>query len=844
MLFFDTANECRSVLTAGRGSTDYALTAADSAGNIAVLGRRDGQYRIVWGSQSGEYSETWKLTAPEIPTESIPTTLYIASGGAAYVGMYDTSRDEARLLLFRITEQGKSAELLLSEPCAGESLAEQTAETRLSAFAEVDSVVTFALLQGDNAQFYRRTGLSSGLEKGEQLTLPDLQTAISLADWSSLAVGGNVLYCAGQAVCEVPDGAVITDLIRVGAGVYCVDGAGLEVFYADCTEWQMLSVLRLEELADTLDHTLDIEVTRNGSVLLLTDDGGLLLDCDGTLTDLSSILAPPVWRCVLILAALAAAVLILTTVVWFLLCRQRRLPLPVRWGTIAALSAIAALGLVRCFWLLPAAELEAQQETMGLVDSIISLSAKEKSGMDDASVERIGNALSASLDGCATVSVYEREGGVWYLAASDTGAFCGIRGEMCRYFDESLAQQAADGESAWGVLQQGGQTLFVRCYAENGRLLVITADGSRISSRSYEAERWIERAMAALAFMLTAIVWLCLCAVYSQIHSISGAMERLAGGEQQVIPHLGSGDELAGLADSLTALSKAMDGQRRQHDILVDSYRRFVPERILSLLGKASVTEVDKQTVVSRDMVAMTVQFQFPPQVYEASGRELFDNINEIMERTAPIVARSGGAVFNFAYNGYDAVFENGGAAAVSAAVAVQQEVLELNRSREMTGAPPVTMQIALDEGNVMIGIVGDGERMEPTSVSSSFSVLKHLVRLCGNLQAGILCTQSVMTDARGYATRYMGKCREGNSLLRVYEIFDGDRYDVRKLKEQTGGKFSEGVYALYSRDFQKAKGIFLNLVHRNTGDGGARWYLYLTDLLEKQDECEISLDA
>ena len=50
-------------------------------------------------------------------------------------------------------------------------------------------------------------------------------------------------------------------------------------------------------------------------------------------------------------------------------------------------------------------------------------------------------------------------------------------------------------------------------------------------------------------------------------------------------------------------------------------------------------------------------------------------------------------------------------------------------------------------------------------------------------------------------------------------------------------------MYALYSRDFSRAKGIFLSLVRRNTGDGGARYYLYLADQLEKQPEAEISLD-
>ena len=89
-----------------------------------------------------------------------------------------------------------------------------------------------------------------------------------------------------------------------------------------------------------------------------------------------------------------------------------------------------------------------------------------------------------------------------------------------------------------------------------------------------------------------------------------------------------------------------------------------------------------------------------------------------------------------------------------------------------------------------------------------------------------------------------MGKCLEDGEDIRTYEIFDGDPYEVRKVKESTGGRFSQGVYALYSRDFSQAKKIFLGLVHHNTGDGGARYYLYLADRLEKRPEEEISLDS
>ena len=154
------------------------------------------------------------------------------------------------------------------------------------------------------------------------------------------------------------------------------------------------------------------------------------------------------------------------------------------------------------------------------------------------------------------------------------------------------------------------------------------------------------------------------------------------------------------------------------------SYRRFVPEQVLTLLGKRSIREVDKGTFVSRHTAVMMVWFQFPDPVYTqaANSRLLFDSVNQVIERTASLATQNGGTVFHFSYDGYDVVMENDNARVISTAVAIQQEVLAFNEARTREGLPTVTFHIALDEGDVMMGVVGDSTRMEPTTISTCFS--------------------------------------------------------------------------------------------------------------------------
>ncbi|HIY21927.1 MAG TPA: hypothetical protein H9841_08520 [Candidatus Flavonifractor merdigallinarum] len=850
LLFWDLGSECLSVLRDGRAQAGYLMAASNAEGGIYALGREQGQYVLVLGDQTGKRTDYWKLTAEGLPQDSVPTVLYPAAGGAVYLGLYDTEESQTYLQLYRITERGKTAELLLNEPCTGENLREQMASIRLSDFAEVDNVVTFALIQGENVTFYQRLSAESGLEALEQVTQPGVQGALALTDGTLVMATEDGLIRTDRTTIPLTNGEIVIKLIQAGTGVYYIDGAGLKVFYADFADWKPYAYLELEKDAYDLDNCTDLWVTRDGNALLLMGGDTLLLDRGSGVSDLSGMLCRPAGQCVLILAGLVLGVLVLTVVLWYVVCEQRqfRIPLLVRWGalTIAVAclgTAILIRGTVR-----PASQAAMAREAASLMGAVAAQTLQRYNLTDSELPVSLGDSLAAAEGDFyrdAAVSVYQMgENQTWTLTGSNQGQRSGVRAEMSASFDGTQVAKAMETGSLFWSRREGGETHYLLYRTDGNTLLAVDVNGSALVAEGQLSSQWMERGLIALSVLLSALALAILSLITIGLRRSLLGMERLAAGEREVLVAQGGGDELASLADDVNALSGALQEMERQQSELAQSYRRFVPERVLSLLGKTTIHEVDKQTFVSRHLATMMLWFRFPPQVYEKSGRELFDNLNEVIERTASIVTQNGGTVFNFAYDGYDAVFEGGSAAAVSTAVAVQQEILDMNQEREAAGKPPVTVRIALDEGNVMLGVVGDETQIEPTSISSSFAIVKHLVELCGRLGANILCTEAVMEGARGYGCRYMGKCLESGEAIRTYEIFEGDPYEIRKVKEATGERFSQGVYALYGRDFSQAKQIFLSLVHHNTGDGGARYYLYLADQLEKKPDETISLDS
>ena len=836
------AADCVSVLTNGWGSRRY-LTAAAGGDRVVLVSREDADFRLTLGTADGRRTGTRRVTLPVSAADCTVAGAYPAADGSVLLGLYEPVDSAAEnLTLYRIPAEGEPERLLLY-PCTGDTAAERMAETFLSGFAEQEGEIRFALVSDGSAQVYSLGRTAGGLQEGEAQPAYGAACAAVLAD-GTLALGGDGwLEIGGRSVSFPLDGCIVTNLQQVGAGLFYVDGASLKVFYSDLVGSETAEVADLGRTA-ALDGLTSLSLLADGDALVLRGGHTLERISGGSVQALGGLLYRSGAACVLILIGLVLGWLLLTALAWYLLCGRRHsyLPLAVRAGGLLAACALLVGALLSGFVLAPIVQNSAAQEVRNVLASAAALAGAQGGSRTDELPELVTvglTSLSAGDYAAASAAVYERADGEWVVCADSGRLPAGSRAVLSPYFSAALAEQAMEDGSAY----EQADGVFRLCLAQDGQTLQITLTDGALAGRIEEGTARSVYGLWAGIALLWAAATILLLLVGRRLGRVAGAMERLSGGDTAVRLALNTGDELDGLSASFNSMARAMQQQEDNLAGMIRAYLRFVPERVLGLLGKESILDVDKRTFAARRMSAMTVWFEFPGRVYDNSTRALFDSINEVIERTAAIVSRKGGTVFNFAYNGYDVVLSGGEAEAVSTAVAVQQEVLSLNEQRAVNGLPTVTLRIALDVGEVMIGIVGDETQMEPATISASFTTARRLIGLAQRLEAGILCTENVIAGAEGYGSRYMGKSRQGGELIRVYEIFDGDPFGMRRGKAATGRQFSQGVFALYSHDFETAKRIFLELVYDHPDDGGARYYLYLADRMEKQADQEISLD-
>ena len=513
---WDLVSGCIAALQDGTGTETYRLVAEDVRGQIYALGQDEKGYFLVRGDRNGQRLDSKRLEAPTLPTESVPGSIYVNNEGLYFLSLFDTSKDPVELDLYRFA--GDEVDLLLTVPTEGDSLQAQLNSVRLTDFYVDTRLAYFGVCRGDTVRFYS-TDTENGVEQVGSARQPGLVGAAiwSADDWA--------LFTDKELVWKDRDpasvsGQIVGEMGTFATGLCYLDRASLRMYSANFLDWAPYAYLNLsrEGTGYDLDDCTDMAVDSGGSVLLLLEGRRILLDQGESVTDLSEMLHRPDWQCWLILAGLTAGVLLVSLVLWYVVCEVRRLRLPllVRWGVLtAAVAVLAVTGLARLsapVAIRTASEREAQE----MLSAVARLSMDEGPSALDLT-QRIGTSLAHVEGGTyrdAQAAVFERdEDMLWRLVSDSAGRPAGIRGEMCPGFDRDLAQQALTRGSSFGTLGAGDSLRFLYYLSLDGQVLAMDVSGDSLLAHSRAHVFWTVRELAALAILFTALAVAILCRI-------------------------------------------------------------------------------------------------------------------------------------------------------------------------------------------------------------------------------------------------------------------------------------------------------------------------------------------
>lgn len=270
---------------------------------------------------------------------------------------------------------------------------------------------------------------------------------------------------------------------------------------------------------------------------------------------------------------------------------------------------------------------------------------------------------------------------------------------------------------------------------------------------------------------------------------------------------------------------------------LTHGYSRFVPQEILHFLQKESIVDVKLGDQVQQEMAILVSDVRSFTTLSETmTPQENFDFVNAYLGRVSPIVRQHGGLIVKYMGDGMMAVFPTRAEDALRAALDKLRAVERYNDVRRTRGYVPLQIGIGIHTGTMMLGTVGEPERMQSDLLSDAVNLTARLEGLAKEYGAALIISQEFLQrlpDPTVYQMRFLGKAqvKGRQALVTIYEIFDADPPAQVAGKAQTKADFEAALTLFFDQRFAEAYALFQRVLQHNSQDKAAALYVQRTIL-------------
>lgn len=284
--------------------------------------------------------------------------------------------------------------------------------------------------------------------------------------------------------------------------------------------------------------------------------------------------------------------------------------------------------------------------------------------------------------------------------------------------------------------------------------------------------------------------------------------------------------------------------QKAYHELeqLNVSYERFVPREFLSFLNRKSIVDVQLGDQIQKEITILFSDIRsFTALSEQMTPQENFDFLNTYLRRMGPIIRKHQGLIDKYIGDGVMAIFPRRAEDAINASIDMLKKLSEYNADRIQKGRDVITVGIGIHIGYVMLGTVGEEERMQSTVISNTVNLASRLEGLTKRYGASIIVSEHTLArleNPERYHTRFLGEAqvKGKKEAVAVFEIYDGDPDHVKMLKANTKADFEQGLHFYFAKEFDNAATFFQKILEANPHDTSAA--LFLERSVRLMDQC------
>ncbi|MCB9729046.1 MAG: adenylate/guanylate cyclase domain-containing protein [Deltaproteobacteria bacterium] len=264
--------------------------------------------------------------------------------------------------------------------------------------------------------------------------------------------------------------------------------------------------------------------------------------------------------------------------------------------------------------------------------------------------------------------------------------------------------------------------------------------------------------------------------------------------------------------------------------------RRFVPYEFLELLERDTIVDIHRGDHVTMDMTVLFSDVRAFTSLAERLGPERsFGFINDYLGVMAPEIKRHHGFIDKYIGDAIMALFPpRGGQSAddaVRAAVASVEAIAAHNAAHRDDGTEPIAVGVGIHTGPLVLGTVGDTDRLSCTVLGDSVNLAARVEALTRRYGVSILITgtarQSLATPDAFRMRRIDRVVARGKSEpVELWEVMDGMPEAALARRLASADPFERALLALLDDDHAAAAPHLHAVLEADPDDGVARWHL------------------
>jgi len=258
---------------------------------------------------------------------------------------------------------------------------------------------------------------------------------------------------------------------------------------------------------------------------------------------------------------------------------------------------------------------------------------------------------------------------------------------------------------------------------------------------------------------------------------------------------------------------------------------KFVPYEFIGSLGHNVITDVKLGDQVEKIVTVLFSDIRdYTGLSEQMSPEENFKFVCAFNERMGPAIRRHNGFINQYLGDAIMAIFPRNAEDALLAAIEMQKEVQDLNKIRIANNQNPIQIGVGMHTGSLIMGITGDENRMDATTISDSVNIASRLESLTKHYSASIIISDSSLKQIEkkdNFHLRSLGlvQLKGKREAVEIHECFDSNMVPDLEKKLSTLTVFNEGVSLFLNKSFPEANIAFKKVLDTDPGDHTAKFF-------------------